>query len=133
MPSKRKFTPSLKLRRLVSAPDSSPPPGRNSFSLTDYYRTTRDEIHSPISRVESLNPGNPYATRLMYVQEISSEDEREVDGAGGNRVAFWHAFHALCRKWPRRCQKQKQKQEDAERRFGSNSGTKVKTKITRRL
>ncbi|KAJ6531017.1 hypothetical protein B0H19DRAFT_467470 [Mycena capillaripes] len=115
---------SLKLKLRLKTPAPSPPaePSRNSFTSTDYYRTTREEIYSPISRVESLSvrpPGSPYSdlpqsptrsTRLAHIYEGSDEadtsDEGEEDEAAQQRVpkrtaALWHVFDALFRKWRR--------------------------------
>jgi len=98
-------------------PDSDSP-ARNSFTATDYYRDTRDEYFSPISKLASLSPDSPYAdhmtspTRLMYIPEDYSDKGGMGEGAQqrvGNRAAaaFWHIFHALFCKW--RCQKAKSK------------------------
>ncbi|KAJ6480776.1 hypothetical protein C8R47DRAFT_597643 [Mycena vitilis] len=56
------MSPKLKLRLTSGASSSPSEPPRNSFTMTDYYRPTRDEIYSPISRAESLSPGSPYAS-----------------------------------------------------------------------
>jgi hypothetical protein len=45
------MAPKSKLRL---SPDSYSPP-RNSFTATDYYRDTRDEYYSPISKLASLS------------------------------------------------------------------------------
>ncbi|KAJ7706745.1 hypothetical protein B0H17DRAFT_1192321 [Mycena rosella] len=98
------MAPKLKLR--LAAP-SQP---RNSFTASDYYRTTREEIYSPIPRAESLSPDSPYAelsktapTRRLTHSREDSGDEGEGGGgrAGKRAVEFWHLFHALFRKWRR--------------------------------
>ncbi|KAF7337814.1 hypothetical protein MVEN_02004100 [Mycena venus] len=114
----------LRLTPSGSAQSAAPPvtePPRNSFTMTDYYRATREEYYSPISRAESLSPGSLYAdsstspTQLGHIQEGSeldlSDDEGVEEaaasaGAGAARVpkrtaVFWHVFDALFRKWRR--------------------------------
>lgn len=100
------MAPKLKLR-LTQA---SPP--RNSFTMTDYYRTTREEIYSPVSLAESLSPESPYAdpskappARLEHIREHPS-DEGETGEDAERRVKkraamFLHVFQALFRKWRR--------------------------------
>jgi len=104
----------LRLTPLAQAPPFEPP--RNSFTITDYYRTTREEYYSPISRAESLSPGSPYAdlpqvsptspTRLDHIREgsepgISDEGDADETGVPKRTAVFWHVFDALFRKWRR--------------------------------
>ncbi|KAJ7605876.1 hypothetical protein FB45DRAFT_1041793 [Roridomyces roridus] len=118
MPTKKKFPkpkPKLRIPLTLSAP--SPP--RNSFTQTDYYRTTREEIHSPVSRLESLSPTSPYAsrsdpslpghgysvdyqvspTRLTYIQEGTETDVKPEEAEYSPRrvdkpSAFWAALRS---------------------------------------
>ncbi|KAJ7706766.1 hypothetical protein B0H17DRAFT_1192337 [Mycena rosella] len=98
------MAPKLKLRL------AAPSPPRNSFTASDYYRTTREEIYSPIPRAESLSPDSPYAElpktsptrRLAHIREDSSDKGERGGGRAGKRaVVFRHLVHALLRKWRR--------------------------------
>ncbi|KAJ7202392.1 hypothetical protein GGX14DRAFT_570885 [Mycena pura] len=90
---------------------------RNSFSDTDYYRTTKAEIYSPVSRAaaaESFDPlglywedGAPMVSSTVPLACIYEGSEPDSDGgaceAAQERVekrtaALWAVFDSLFRK-----------------------------------
>ncbi|KAJ7202391.1 hypothetical protein GGX14DRAFT_399556 [Mycena pura] len=87
MPPSGKSKSKPKPRHGLPLPTPAPP--RNSFTETDYYRTTKEEIHSPISRAEEpYRPQSPFGdarkassaagaslTRIHEGSEPESSDE----------------------------------------------------------
>ncbi|KAJ6632391.1 hypothetical protein B0H10DRAFT_1938018 [Mycena sp. CBHHK59/15] len=83
---------------------------RNSFTATDYYRETREEIYSPTSRAESFS--NAYAESAQRSSHLShihgsskpaSKDSEDPDEPwmGKRPALFWHIFTLLFGKWRR--------------------------------
>ncbi|KAJ6622988.1 hypothetical protein B0H10DRAFT_2213993 [Mycena sp. CBHHK59/15] len=110
--------PKIRLPPSKTTPPSSQP--RNSFTETDYYRKTREEIYSPLSRaqLESSHSGSPLqdqytgpaANHLPHIREDNEPDapaSEEGEGEGderhlGKRTAvFWRIFSVLFGKWRR--------------------------------
>ncbi|KAF7317526.1 hypothetical protein MKEN_00839400 [Mycena kentingensis (nom. inval.)] len=117
-----KSKPSLRLHLRARLPSTASAPGlpRNSFTATDYYRETKDEIHSPISwAAQQHATAAPASTSAsthptgalgfpIRASTYSADDDEGSDNEAGHgaenqpRQTLWNKVkRALAGRWGR--------------------------------